>query len=70
MTQETEIADIERRAKAVGKPIYILCMESHLAPSSFYRWKSGAKATHNNLQAMRDRLAVLEKAQAKKAAAA
>lgn len=70
MSIDQEIAEIEARADAVGKRMHILCTEAGLAPSTYFRWKNGAEPKRGKLAALRDRLGVLEREQAKKAAAA
>ena len=61
MSQTDAIKNIAARADALGKPIHILCREAGLAPSTFYRWRKGAKAGFDNLLAVQRRLSELER---------
>lgn len=60
MDQKAAIDDIVARADALRKPLYVLCREAGLSPSTFYRWRNGARAGFDNLIALRQRLAELE----------
>lgn len=40
MNQQSIIADLEARAKAIGVPMGDLCREAGVAPSTVSRWKA------------------------------
>lgn len=40
MNQQTIIADLEARAKAIGVPMCDICREAGVAPSTVSRWKA------------------------------
>lgn len=59
-TQAEIIASIQSRADAVGVPVYILCVKAGVAPSTFYRWRSGSDATFSKINKLTSVLAELE----------
>lgn len=63
MTQQTTLADFERRAAALGTPLYKIARAAGLSPSTYYRWKGTAKAQYENVIAVKTEIERMENAQ-------
>lgn len=61
MDQAQTIAELESRANRVGIPLYKLAVQAGIAPSTFYRWKTGSKAGFGNVLAVQQHLDSIEK---------
>jgi hypothetical protein len=59
-TQAQTIAELEQRASKVGTKLYKVAIQADISPSTFYRWKTGSKASLENVLAIVGRLEVLE----------
>lgn len=62
MNQQQILADLEKRAADVGKPLYKIAMKAGLSASTYYRWKGTAKASYENIMAVTEELEKEEKA--------
>ena len=61
MDQTAIAADLEARADKVGVPIYTVCEQAGIAPSTFYRWRNGkGGGTIAKLNAVQRELSRLE----------
>lgn len=60
MDSKTIAADLEARAEKAGVPIYTVCDQAGIAPSTFYRWKEGSGATLGKINAISKRLDEIE----------
>jgi len=49
MTQADTIAELEARATRAGVPLYKIAKRAGISPSTIYRWKTGSKASHENV---------------------
>lgn len=58
--QQIMLADLEKRAAALGKPLYKIATDAGLSPSTYYRWKGSAKAGFESIQAVVAKLDELE----------
>lgn len=64
MDQAEIIAEMERRAKELGTAMYLVCEKAGVAPTTFYRWKSGSDANLATIRKLNDALDGMEKARA------
>ncbi len=60
MDQNQIIIDIEVRAKRLRLPIYTLCKESGVHPTTFSKWKNGVDARISGIKKLMDTLDHLE----------
>lgn len=65
MTFQETISDLEKRADAVGKPMYLVCERCGVAPSTYYRWKKEGNATFGSIAKIESALQYFEKRKAK-----
>lgn len=67
MTQAEIISAMEAKASQLGVPMYQVCAQAKVAPSTFYRWKDGSGATFTKIDLINAELARIEKKQAQAA---
>ena len=60
MKQSDMIDDIEQRAAAIGVPVYAICQQAGVAPTTYYRWRDGSEAKLATLNRVTDALALAE----------
>lgn len=63
MDIKAALADIERRAFEARVPIYKLCQQADVAPSTVSRWKAGVKPGVTTIGKLERRLDAIEKEQ-------
>lgn len=60
MEKHPILAGFERRADAIGKPLYAICKSAGIAPSKLYRWANGASPRLCTVEAIDKALSVEE----------
>jgi len=50
MNFQKTVSELEQRAAALGQPMYLVCEQAGIAPSTYYRWKKSGDATFSSIE--------------------